>query len=55
MQVLGAIFSAGIAAYLMYHHKRGETQASDTGFSMNMAGMYRTTYILCLNKIDLDG
>ena len=36
---VGAIFAAGIAAYLVYGTERS---ASNTGFALNMAGMCQT-------------
>lgn len=43
MKVLGAMFSAAIAAYLVYGPSRGEGQASSAGLSMNMAGTCYTS------------
>lgn len=45
MQTLGALFLAGIAAYLVYVPNHGDEQASYTGFSLNMAGMTSSSRI----------
>lgn len=40
MELLGALFASSKAAYLVY--ARGTDDASDIGFSLNMAGEQRS-------------
>lgn len=42
MDILGALFSSGLAAYLIYGNR--QERSSDTGFSLNMAGMNHSTF-----------
>lgn len=40
IDTLGGLFAAGLAAYLIYGPTKDTMHASDTGFSLTMAGMY---------------
>lgn len=46
-ELIGALFSASLAAYLVYGP--GRPQASETGFSLSMAGMQCTLFSLIHN------
>jgi hypothetical protein len=52
IDILGALFSSALAAYLVYRPRHGhqEGYAAETGFSLNMAGTSTThscsTYVL---------
>lgn len=57
VEVLGALFSSGLAAYLVYG---GQTlpQASNTGFSLNMAVGFSSLiiwWVRILNEFEVSG
>ncbi|EJC98975.1 multidrug resistance-associated ABC transporter [Fomitiporia mediterranea MF3/22] len=58
IQVLGAIFSSALAAYLVYGDDHGPGTASDTGFSLNLAVGFSTmilSWIRALNDYEVSG
>lgn len=57
IDVLGALFSSGLAAYLVYGGK-ALPQASNTGFSLNMAVGFSSlilSWVRILNEFEVSG
>lgn len=52
IDTLSALFSAGLATYLIYGTK-GHAQASDTGFSINMAVGFSSSIIWWVRLVNL--
>lgn len=50
MDALGGMFAAGLGAWIVYGPTRDTAHASDTGFSLTMAGMLVHQFLLEKNS-----